>query len=159
MRREWRRLAGGAQRSIGCSAARACWERAGKRRARRQPEAGLARAGIPPQTQPVGTRHQQRALLPGVIAPHPGDVELLPGKQRQLQLLKLAQTVPAPRDDAKSAELARASEVMLCGSTTDVTPVVRIDGTPVGTGAPGPITNQLRAAFEARLYALAAAAR
>ena len=37
--------------------------------------------------------------------------------------------------------------------------VVRIDGTPVGTGAPGPITNQLRAAFEARLYALAAAAR
>ncbi len=35
----------------------------------------------------------------------------------------------------------------------------RIDGTPVGTGAPGPITNQLRAAFEARLYALAAAAR
>ena len=57
-----------------------------KRRTRCQPEAGLAGAGITPQAQPVGARHQQRALLPGVIAPHPGDVELLPGKQRQLQL-------------------------------------------------------------------------
>jgi len=50
---------------------------------------------------------------------------------------------------------AAADEVFLTGTTTEVLPVVRIDGRDVGLGAPGPLTRRLRAAYLARLDELA----
>ena len=50
---------------------------------------------------------------------------------------------------------AAADEVFLTGTTTEVLPVVRIDGRSVGSGAPGPLTRRLRAAYLARLDELA----
>jgi D-alanine transaminase len=44
-------------------------------------------------------------------------------------------------------ELARASEIMLLGSTSMVTSVVRLDGKPVGDGRPGPQAHRLLASL------------
>jgi D-alanine transaminase len=55
--------------------------------------------------------------------------------------------------------LGGAEEIFLCGSTTDVTPVVTVDGTPVGNAQVGAVTAKVREAFEARLYQAAGTAR
>lgn len=52
---------------------------------------------------------------------------------------------------------ARGSEVFLTGTTTDVMPVVRLDGRPVGTGRPGPVARQLHARLRERMGRRAAA--
>jgi D-alanine transaminase len=44
-------------------------------------------------------------------------------------------------------EAFSAREAFVTGATTLVMPVVRIDGRPIGTGAPGPVATKLRAAF------------
>ncbi len=44
-------------------------------------------------------------------------------------------------------ELHKAHELLLAGTTVDVTPVVKLDGKPVGSGAPGPITRRVQEAF------------
>ena len=50
------------------------------------------------------------------------------------------------------AELPSVEEVFVCGTTTDVQPLVEIDGTPVGNGKPGPLTVKLKEALAKRLY-------
>ncbi|WKW11503.1 aminotransferase class IV [Pseudogemmatithrix spongiicola] len=49
-------------------------------------------------------------------------------------------------------DLRKASEIFVCGTTTDVQPVVTLDGQPVGDGAPGPTTVAIRELFAKRLY-------
>lgn len=44
-------------------------------------------------------------------------------------------------------ELLRADEIFLTGTTVEVLPVIRVDGTPIGSGKPGPVTQKLLAAF------------
>jgi D-alanine transaminase len=44
-------------------------------------------------------------------------------------------------------EAKTAREAFLTSTTSDVLPVVRIDGAPVGDGKPGPLSRQLRAAY------------
>ncbi|MCE9636920.1 MAG: aminotransferase class IV [Planctomycetes bacterium] len=47
------------------------------------------------------------------------------------------------------ADMAGADEVMLTGSVRGVSPVVRIDGKPVGSGVPGPVTKRLVESYDA----------
>jgi len=44
-------------------------------------------------------------------------------------------------------EAKAAREAFLTSTTSDVLPVTRIDGAPVGDGNPGPLSRQLRAAY------------
>jgi D-alanine transaminase len=44
-------------------------------------------------------------------------------------------------------QLFGATEVFLTGTTVEVLPVVRIDGKPIGSGEPGPVTRQLAKRF------------
>ena len=55
-------------------------------------------------------------------------------------------------------EIGRLDELFVTGTTSDVTPIVQLDGRPVGTGKPGPIAQQLGAALQRRLHASAAVA-
>ena len=52
-----------------------------------------------------------------------------------------------------AAEAKAAREAFLTSTTADVMPVVRIDGTPIGNGAPGIFTEKLRAAYLAHAAA------
>jgi D-alanine transaminase len=40
-----------------------------------------------------------------------------------------------------------ASELMITGTTTEVTPIVALNGRPVGNGKPGPTARALQAAY------------
>lgn len=50
-------------------------------------------------------------------------------------------------------EAKRAREAFLTSTTSDLLPVVRIDGAPVGDGRPGPLSRKLRAAYLAHAAA------
>jgi D-alanine transaminase len=93
-------------------------------------------------------------VLDGVVRTHPLTRRILPGVTRGVVLACASELQLSVREQAVTeAELRRAQEIFLCGTQTDVTPVVMLDGTPVAAGTPGPITAALRSALDARLYA------
>ena len=54
---------------------------------------------------------------------------------------------PGVERDVDRTELYVADEIFLCGTGKEVTPVVAVDGMPVGDGKPGPVTRELQAAL------------
>ncbi len=44
-----------------------------------------------------------------------------------------------------------ASELMVTGTTLEVTPIISLDGRPIGDGLPGPTARTLQAAFTERI--------
>jgi D-alanine transaminase len=52
---------------------------------------------------------------------------------------------------ARAEDLVRADEIFLTGTTTDVLPIVEVDGRPVGTGTPGPLALALGRALAERM--------
>jgi D-alanine transaminase len=51
-------------------------------------------------------------------------------------------------------EVEQADELMLSSATKEVLAIVSLDGKPVGSGKPGPVFEQLRAGYDARIAAL-----
>jgi D-alanine transaminase len=99
------------------------------------------------------------AVIDGVLRTHPLNQRILPGITRQVIVALIHEHgIGLVETPVTVAELRRAEELFLCGSTTDVTPVILLDGEPVGAGAPGPVTKRLQALFEARLYSAVGAA-
>jgi D-alanine transaminase len=93
-------------------------------------------------------------VVDGVVRTHPLTHRILAGVTRGV-VMECARElcIPVRETAVTEAELVRAQEIFLCGSRTDVMPVVTLDEAPVATGTPGPITAMLRDAFDARLYA------
>ncbi|HET7506307.1 MAG TPA: aminotransferase class IV [Kofleriaceae bacterium] len=93
------------------------------------------------------------AVIDGVVRTHPLSHRILPGVTRGV-VLECAQALELTASERAITEyeLRCAEELFLCGTTTDITPVVTLDSKPVASGEPGPLTTQLRDAFEARLY-------
>lgn len=85
----------------------------------------------------------------GVIRTHPANHLILHGVTRKV-VLRLAREADIPvRETAFTLdELRDADEVFITGTTVEVTPVVSVDGQPVATGRPGPVTRALQQAFE-----------
>jgi len=107
-------------------------------------EAILVRDGIALE----GARSNLFVVLDGIIRTHPASNQILSGISREL-VLDLArerryeiQEGPTPVE-----KLWQASEVFLTGSSSEVCPIVRIDGTEIGPGTVGPITGDLYDAF------------
>ncbi len=74
---------------------------------------------------------------------------ILPGTTRgHVQELAHALGIPLSPGRIPLVDLAHADEVMLVGTTIEVLPVVQLDGAPIGSGQPGPITRALGAAFK-----------
>ncbi len=100
------------------------------------------------------------AVFNGVLRTHPLTQRILPGITRKVVMELIAEhKLPVDETPVALDTLAAAEEIFVCGSTTDVTPVVTIDGKRIGNGTPGPITVKLREAFEARLYQAAGVGR
>ncbi len=59
--------------------------------------------------------------------------------------------IPVVERPVRIEEVARAEEIFLTGTTTDVLPVVRLDGSPVGDGRPGPVARALGRALTERM--------
>lgn len=73
---------------------------------------------------------------------------ILPSITRDILLRSARDLGIAVREEFSLLEdYLQADEVFLAGTTTESMPVVRIDGTTIGSGVPGPVTMRLREAF------------
>jgi D-alanine transaminase len=91
-------------------------------------------------------------VVDGVVQTHPADRRILAGVTREIVLELLRELrLPAREQPIMASELSQASEVFFTGTTTDVMPVVRIDGRPVGDGRPGPVARELYGKLRERM--------
>lgn len=112
-------------------------------------EAILLRDGIVTE----GAATSVFGVVDGVLRTHPLSRHILPGVTRQVVIDCVRELRIALREDPMTeAELRGAEELFLCGTSTDIIPVISLDGQPVAAATPGPITARLRDALDARLY-------
>ncbi len=103
-------------------------------------EAILVRDGIVTEA----THCNVFAVVDGILRTPPNGPAILPGVTREAVLgLARGARIEAREDAIGLAELARADEVFVTGTTTDVMPVIALDGFPVGAGTPGPVARRL----------------
>ena len=80
-----------------------------------------------------------------IWATPPATDDILPGITRR-QVMELIQELTGRAVHERRihrSELLACDEILLCGTATTVTPVIDVDGWPVGTGAPGDMTTRL----------------
>ncbi len=94
------------------------------------------------------------AVWNGVLVTHPRTNQILAGVTRET-VLELADELGLSIDERpiQTEELRAAEEVFLTGTTTEIRPIVKLNGDPVGPGEPGPISRRLFAAYRERVGA------
>jgi len=99
-------------------------------------------------------------VVDGVLRTYPNSNYVLPGITRDV-VVELAHELGVPMSETPIYvhEVPRLSELFLTGTTSDVMPIVQLDGAVVGSGRPGPVATQLHAALAQRLAAVGRAAR
>lgn len=103
---------------------------------------------LPDGTLTEGSHTSLFGVREGAVLTAPNSHAILPGITRGL-ILRLAERagVPVRERVLRRDELDQVSELFLTGTTTEVLPVTRVEGRPVGDGQPGPITRRLQEAF------------
>jgi D-alanine transaminase len=96
-------------------------------------------------------------VIGGELRTYPNSNYVLPGVTRDL-VAELARElgIPVSETPIYRHEIPALEECFLTGTTSDVMPVVTIDGVAVGDGRPGPISERLYAALAGRLDEVAA---
>jgi D-alanine transaminase len=91
-------------------------------------------------------------VIDGEIRTYPKSNYILPGVTRDI-VLRLARELGFPVKEAPIflEEVGRLEEIFLSGTTTEVQPIVRLDGQPVADGSPGPIALALLEALQQHL--------
>lgn len=92
-------------------------------------------------------------VIDGELRTYPSSNLILPGITRDV-VLEVAREVGVPVNETPFHihHVPQLQECFLTGTTTDVMPVVSIDGTAVGDGTPGKVTMALYDALAARIY-------
>ena len=107
-----------------------------------------------------GTHTSVLGVVDGTLVTHPLGPLILPSVTREIVLeIAREQGVPVRERPFSREEMFELDELFVSGTTTDVTPIVEVDGKRIGSGKPGPVSRQLYAGLQARLYAGAAIAR
>ena len=98
-------------------------------------------------------------VLDGELRTYPNSNYVLPGITRDVVVEIARETgIPVSETPIFVHELSRLEECFLTGTTSDVMPVVSLDGKTIGAGKPGRITMVLYDALATRLVAVASAA-
>lgn len=100
------------------------------------------------------------AVREGRVTTPPLDAGILEGTTR-MRILGLCRDLGVEAEEAtlRPEELLAAAEIFVSSSVKGILPVTRIDDRPIGDGTPGPLTQQIRAAFEAAAASESAAKR
>lgn len=107
-----------------------------------------------------GTHTSVLGVKKGELWTHPLSPLILPSVTRELVLeIAREQDVPVHEEAFTSKQLFELDELFVSGTTTDVTPIVEVDGRKIGSGKPGPISRALYAALQSRLYSGSAVAQ
>jgi D-alanine transaminase len=101
-----------------------------------------------------GTHTNLFAVREGVVVTPPKTNYILGGITRQV-VIKICGELGLSLREATllEAEIDRAEEWMIVGTTTEVTPVVRFHGRPFRSGQPGPVTRRLQKALAEKTLA------
>ncbi|MEK7402079.1 MAG: aminotransferase class IV [Gemmatimonadota bacterium] len=101
-----------------------------------------------------GTHTSVLGVEDGTLVTHPLGPLILPSVTREV-VLEVARELGVPvRERAFTKdEMFGLDELFVSGTTTDVTPIVEVDGRKIGNGKPGPVSTKLYAGLQARLYA------
>jgi len=84
------------------------------------------------------------AVVAGTLVTHPLDHQILAGITRDLAIkLAIKDGIQVEERPWRVSE-PDISECLMSSSTNAILPVVQMDGKPIGSGAPGPVANQLR---------------
>ncbi len=95
-----------------------------------------------------GTHSNFMAVFDGCLVTAPATNYILHGVTRKAVLeICRREEVPFVERPIQLSDLANASEAIITGTTTQITPVVSINGKPVGSGQPGSIVRSIQAAF------------
>lgn len=87
-------------------------------------------------------------VVDGVLRTHPSGTHVLPSVTREVVLgLAVGLDIDVVEEAVERDALDRVDEVLLLGTTTEVMPVIAIDGRPVGVGVVGPVTRRLQEAY------------
>jgi D-alanine transaminase len=107
-----------------------------------------------------GTHTSAFGVKNGELRTHPLSPLILPSITREL-ILEIAreQGVRVREEPFSDTELFALDELFVSGTTTDVTPIVEVDGRRIGSGKPGPVSKALYAGLQSRLYAGSAVAQ
>ena len=89
-----------------------------------------------------------------IIATPPADHQILAGVTRHIfiESLKKHSTFEVEERPIQMTEVHQADEVMLSSSSKGVSPIVEIDGQPIGTGEAGPVWKQCHALYENKKF-------
>ena len=84
----------------------------------------------------------------GVLRTHPLSNLILPGITRKV-MLEIAdkEGIPIQEEAITENELYSLDELIICGTGSEVMPVIQVNGQPVGNGKPGPVTRFLQDKF------------
>ena len=114
-------------------------------------EAVLVRDGVALE----GTRTSFFAVVDGEVRTAPLSNYILPSVSRGIALELCREAgVPCAELPVLLEELHRAEELFLAGTTTEILPIVELDGRTVGDGKPGPVSLRLVDLFRKRVEAL-----
>lgn len=113
-------------------------------------EAILVRDGVALE----GTHTSFFAVKDGVVMTAPLSNLILPGITREIVLEVCHRAGLSVTEQAVLAHmLPDADELFITGTTTEVVPVIVLDGHPVGNGAPGPVTTRIAELYRAAIAA------
>jgi len=102
-----------------------------------------------------GTRTSLFGVIRGEVRTAPESNYILPSITRAAALdLCRAEGIAVSERPMTLDEFEGADELFLAGTTTEIMPIVKVDGEPVGNGTPGPIASRLALAFADRVAAL-----
>ncbi|MCY1023118.1 aminotransferase class IV [Pyxidicoccus sp. MSG2] len=91
-------------------------------------------------------------VMDGVLHTHPKNQRILPGVTRDHVLALACELGMTVKEQPVAVnDRGRFQEVFLAGTTTDVQPVVTLNGAKVGEGTPGPLTLALQRALLQRM--------
>lgn len=88
----------------------------------------------------------------GVLLTHPADHLILNGITRQVVLTLAGKSHIEVSEQVFTVDnLLRADEVFISSTTMEITPVIKVDQTQIGSGERGPITTNLQQLFKAEI--------
>jgi D-alanine transaminase len=95
-----------------------------------------------------GSHSNFAGICDGTLVTHPDCNRILPGISKAVVLeLAAANGIPVEERPIFQAEQDKFSEFMVLGTTVEVTPVIAIDGRPIGDGKPGKMVRRLQGLY------------
>lgn len=89
------------------------------------------------------------AVVDGAVVTYPKGHRILGGITRDVAVeLIRSEGFKLVEGPVLVSDLNRATELFITSTTSEVLPIVRVDGRPIGDGRPGPVTQALHRAFQ-----------